>query len=85
MKNRLMAALAAVIVFSAPVTAEAAEGKIIKSWYSENHFSAFLRLPYDNLSVSDINAGGTKTELTDFRKTDEGDRVHTSVLITPGG
>ena len=80
-----MAALAAVIVFSAPVTAEAAEGKIIKSWYSENHFSAFLRLPYDNLSVSDINAGGTKTELTDFRKTDEGDRVHTSVLITPGG
>lgn len=85
MKNRLMAALAAVIVFSAPVTAEAVEGKIIKSWYSENHFSAFLRLPYDNLSVSDINAGGTKTELTDFRKTDEGDRVHTSVLITPGG
>ena len=34
MKNRLMAALAAVIVFSAPVTAEAAEGKIIKIWYS---------------------------------------------------
>lgn len=82
MNKRLMAALAALVFFSSPVTVCAADNGIMESWYSDNQFSAFLKLPEGEFSVSDINAEGIKTELVDFRRTDDTDCIHTSILIS---
>lgn len=76
MKRKLVS-LAAALLMCVPSCVSAYGDGIMNSSYSNGEYTAYLKLQYDNMKVTDITADGKKAELLEFNECGKNEAIKT--------